>query len=171
MIGAIKIMSGIVEKLRESGKIILSIAVCQAAGMIGSYFTRPAIPNWYATLAKPSFTPPDWVFAPAWIMLYILMGISFYLVWRRGWTDYQVKKALIIFLIQLGLNAFWSVAFFGLRSPLAGMIVIVALWVAILQTMIGFSRLSRGAVLLLVPYICWVSFAAWLNFSILRLNS
>jgi len=151
-------------------KLIISIAICQLAGFFGSLFTRPNIPTWYASLNKPNFTPPNWVFSPVWITLFVLMGISAFLVWNKG-LDYKgVKKALTIFLVQLILNTLWSLAFFGLKSPLFGFLVIVILWVAILFTIINFFKVMKIAGFLLIPYILWVSFAAALNFSIWRLN-
>ena len=157
-------------KLKYAYKLIISIVVCQCAGLIGSIFTTPAIPTWYATLEKPPFTPPNWLFAPAWIILYLLMGISASLVWKSGLVNRQNRIALIIFLIQLILNALWSVAFFGLESPLSGIVVIVLLWVAILITMLKFFPISNPAGFLLIPYIGWVTFAAILNVSIFMLN-
>ena len=158
------------KKLKGIFKLIISIFVCQCAGLIGSIFSMTAIPTWYATLEKPPFTPPNWLFAPAWITLYLLMGISAFIIWRRGLESRQIKVALIIFLIQLALNALWSVAFFGFQSPLYGIIVIVALWIAILFTILLFIKLSTTAGALLVPYILWVSFATALNLSIWVLN-
>jgi benzodiazapine receptor len=151
-------------------KLVLSIIVCQLAGVVGSVFTTPAIPNWYAALKKPPFTPPNWLFSPVWITLFAVMGLSAFLVWRKGWDEEGVKTALGIFVIQLILNALWSVMFFGLRSPLTGLVEIVFLWIAILVTVLYFQRISTTAGILLVPYILWVSFAAVLNFSIWRLN-
>ena len=152
-------------------KLVLSIIICLGAGFIGSIFTTPAIPTWYATLKRPPFAPPNWLFAPVWTTLFVLMGISAFLVWRRGLNDPQVKIALGIFIVQLILNALWSVMFFGLRSPLAGLIDIAILWIAILLTILNFFKISTAAGLLLIPYILWVSFAAVLNFSIWRLNT
>lgn len=157
-------------KLVEIVKLLLSLIVCQLAGVVGSVFTTPAIPAWYATLKKPAFTPPNWLFSPVWITLFALMGLSAFLVWRKGLDQEGVKTAVSIFVIQLVLNALWSVMFFGLRSPLAGLVEIVFLWVAILVTILYFWRISIPAGILLVPYILWVSFAAVLNFSIWRLN-
>ena len=157
-------------KLTDIVKLITSIIACQCAGLIGSLFTTPAIPTWYAALQKPPFTPPNWLFAPAWITLYLLMGISAFIIWRRGLDNRLVKQALIVFLIQLVLNALWSVAFFGLESPLYGVIVITALWVAILITIVKFFKVSPVAAVLMLPYILWVTFAATLNVSILLLN-
>ena len=151
-------------------KLITSIIVCQLAGVVGSIFTTPAIPTWYATLRKPSFTPPNWVFSPVWISLFVLMGIAAFLVWNKGLSDQRVKTALGIFALQLILNVLWSAMFFGLRSPLAGLIEIAVLWVAILLTILYFFRVSEAAGILLIPYFLWVSFAAFLNFSIWRLN-
>jgi benzodiazapine receptor len=157
-------------KAVEIGKLVISIGICQMAGVIGSVFTTPSIPTWYATLKKPSFTPPGWLFAPAWITLFFLMGISAFLVWRKGLNNRQVKIALTVFAVQLILNALWSVAFFGFQSPLAGLMVISVLWIAILLTIIKFLKVSRPAGLLLLPYILWVSFAALLNTLIFTIN-
>ena len=129
-------------RLRYVFKLLISIVACQCAGLIGSVFTTPAIPTWYAALEKPAFTPPNWLFAPAWVTLYLLMGISASLVWRRGLEDTRIRTALITFLVQLVLNALWSVVFFGLESPLYGVIVIVILWIAIVLTIVKFFRIS-----------------------------
>lgn len=160
-----------IERRKYIFKLIVSIIACQLAGVIGSAFTTPAIPTWYAALVKPPFTPPSWLFAPAWITLYVLMGISASLVWRVGLDQKRVRTALILFLVQLVLNALWSVAFFGLQSPLGGIIVIVLLWAAILLTILKFFRISTAAGALLVPYIAWVTFAATLNAYIYVLNA
>jgi tryptophan-rich sensory protein len=157
-------------KPRNIANLVISIIACQGAGIIGSVFTTPAIPTWYASLEKPIFTPPSWLFAPAWITLYLLMGIAAFLVWRLGVHRRDVKIALVVFLVQLVLNTLWSVAFFGMQSPLYGMVVIALLWMAILATIVLFARLSKAAAWLLVPYILWVSFAAALNVSIWLLN-
>jgi len=158
------------QRAQDIIKLVVSIIACQLAGLIGSVFTTPAIPTWYAALQKPAFTPPNWLFAPAWLTLYLLMAIAAFLIWRRGLAQKEVKTALLIFAIQLILNALWSVAFFGLKSPLAGIIVIALLWVAILLTILRFFRLSAAAGALLLPYILWVSFAAALNIAIWQLN-
>ena len=157
-------------KPRDIWKLVVSIIACLAAGAIGSIFTRQAIPTWYATLEKPAFNPPNWLFAPVWTLLYIMMGIAAFLVWRRGLENRQVRIALIVFLVQLVLNALWSVAFFGLESPLCGLVVIAALWLAILVTVLKFYRISRVASVLMWPYLLWVTFAAVLNSSIWLLN-
>ena len=157
-------------KLGDILRLIISIVACQCAGVIGSIFTSTEIPTWYETLQKPFFTPPNWLFAPAWITLYLLMGISAFFVWRQGLINRSVKLALLVFLLQLILNVLWSVVFFGLHSPLCGVIVIVALWITILFTILRFFPISTLAGALLLPYIGWVSFAAALNISILVLN-
>jgi benzodiazapine receptor len=151
-------------------KVIVSIVVCQLAGIIGALATSASIQTWYVTLNKPFFTPPNWLFAPVWLTLYTLMGISLFLIWRQGVHDRPVQIALALFGVQLLLNAFWSIAFFGLRSPLAGLSVILALWIAIAATILKFLPLSKPAGLLLVPYILWVSIAAALNVAIVLLN-
>lgn len=150
-------------------KLAASIILCQLAGFLGSLFTTPAIPTWYATLKKPSFTPPNWIFSPVWISLFVLMGISLFLVWRRQGHP-RFKTALTFFFVQLILNIFWSVAFFGLRSPLLGLIDIVFLWIAILLTIQNFLKVSKIAGVLLLPYLLWVSFAVLLNFFLRVLN-
>jgi tryptophan-rich sensory protein len=157
-------------KITNILKLVASIILCQLAGFIGSLATVPAIPTWYESLKRPSFNPPNWIFGPVWTGLYTLMGISLFIVWQKR-ADYpQVKPALGFFFIQLILNALWSVAFFGLRSPLLGLIDIVLLWIAILLTIKSFFKILKTAALLLLPYILWVSFAVLLNFSLWILN-
>ena len=151
-------------------RLAISIGVCLAVGFIGSIFTSASIPTWYAALEKPSFNPPNWLFGPVWTALYILMGISAFLVWRVGLGEPNVRIALIIFIIQLILNTFWSLAFFGLRSSIAGLIVIIILWIAILLTILSSAKVSITAGILLIPYILWVSFASILNATIYVLN-
>ncbi len=151
-------------------KAIFAILLCLTAGGIGSAFTTPAIPGWYATLAKPSFSPPNWIFAPAWTLLYILMGLAAALVWQKGLQNPQVRTALVAFLVQLILNMVWSVLFFGLRSPLYGLVDILFLWTMILVTIARFSKVSTPAAALLIPYILWVTFATGLNLGIFLLN-
>lgn len=151
-------------------KLIASIVICQLAGVVGSFFTRVSVGTWYTVLQKPPFTPPDWLFAPVWTLLYLLMGISLFLVWRRGITGAAARTAVILFGLQLALNVLWSAFFFGLRDIFLGFAVIVVLWAAILLTIAAFRQVSRTAAYLLIPYLLWVSFAAVLNFSILRLN-
>ncbi len=151
-------------------RLVSAIVVCQLAGIIGSVFTISSIPTWYAELEKPFFAPPNWLFGPVWLALYTLMGVSLYLVWSRGIDNSSVRTALSFFGVQLVLNALWSVLFFGLRSPLLGLVEIVALWIAIVANIVLFYRISRAAALLLIPYIAWVTIAAALNGFIWSLN-
>lgn len=151
-------------------RILVFIIVCELAGVIGSVFTRPSIPGWYAALAKPPFNPPNWVFAPVWTLLYVLMGLSAYLVYERGPRRHEVRTALAVFAGQLLLNALWSIVFFGAHMIFGAAVLIVILWGMILASIWFFSRISRAAAYLLVPYILWVSFAAVLNISLYVLN-
>ena len=152
-------------------RLIGSIAACHGAGGIGSIFTTPKIATWYAGLIKPDFAPPNAVFMPVWLTLYTLMGIAIYLVWRKGLDSEGVKTAFVLFWIQLGLNAIWSVVFFGQESIIGGAIIIIALWVVLLVTIIKFFKVSRVAGGLLIPYIAWISIASALNTWILVLNT
>jgi benzodiazapine receptor len=149
-------------------KLILSIVICQIAGVLGSIFTSPNIQGWYVGLNKPWFTPPNWLFGPVWISLYTLIGISLYLVWQKGLL--KDRMALGIFVVQLGLNALWSFLFFGLRSPLLGLVGIIPLWIFIALNIWAFWRIEKKAGYMLVPYICWVSIATALNYYVLVLN-
>ncbi len=157
-------------KTKDLVKLVVSLVVCQTAGALGSLFTAPSIATWYTSLKKPFFTPPNWVFAPVWLTLFVLMGIAVFLVWRKGFENPQPKRALMVFSAQLILNVSWSGVFFGLQSPLSGLVVIIILWVAILVTILSFLKVSRPAGLLLVPYIVWVSAATALNASIVIMN-
>ena len=148
-------------------KLISSVLICQSAGIIGSFFTVSSVSTWYVTLHKPFFNPPAWVFGPVWITLYLLMGISLYLIWN---SKKKSKPAMVFFSVQLVLNSLWSILFFGLQNPLFAGIEIIILWIAILLTIVSFYKISRTAAYLLIPYILWVSFAAVLNFSIIYLN-
>ena len=150
--------------------LLFFILIVEAAGIIGSLFTTPSIPTWYASLAKPAFNPPSWVFAPVWTLLFLLMGVAVFLVWRKGINNRQARVALYVFAGQLVLNILWSVLFFGLHSPLAAFCEVVVLWLAICWTIISFNRVSKAAAWLLMPYIFWVSFATLLNFSLMILN-
>jgi benzodiazapine receptor len=151
-------------------RITIFILVCELAGVIGSFFTSPSIPGWYAGLAKPPFNPPNWVFAPVWTILYALMGLSAYLVYEKGPARSEVRKALAVFGGQLVLNAFWSIVFFGEHLILGAAVVIVILWAMILASIWLFSKISRTAAYLLIPYILWGSFATVLNISLYVLN-
>jgi tryptophan-rich sensory protein len=151
-------------------KLVASIAIALAAGALGNLFTASAIPTWYAALNKPSFNPPSWLFAPVWGILYILMGVSLYLIWKRGTKTKKVRDAIYVFGVQLFLNAIWSPIFFGAKSIFFALIVIILMWVYIIRTIGAFIRVDRTAGYLLYPYLVWVSFATILNFSIWILN-
>lgn len=155
--------------LKNIVMLLAFILVSMLAGAFGSYFTFQSIPVWYAGLEKPDFAPPNWVFGPVWTALYIMMGIAAYLVAEKGITKTS-KIALGVFGFQLALNGIWSFAFFGLMSPLLGLVVIVLLWFAIAETIILFAPIRKAAAWLLVPYMLWVTFASVLNFYILMLN-
>jgi tryptophan-rich sensory protein len=156
--------------MRRAGGIIVAIVACELAGIIGSVFTTPSIPGWYAGIAKPSFNPPNWIFGPVWTLLYALMGLAAYLVYEKGLKRPEVKKALAVFAAQLLLNALWSIVFFGAHMILGAAVVIVLLWAMILATILLFTKISKTAAYLLVPYILWVTFAAVLNVSFYVLN-
>lgn len=151
-------------------KLVSAIALCEFVGVLGSFFTFPAIGTWYANLAKPFFTPPNWVFGPIWILLYALMGIALFLVWRKKPEKSLSRKADGIFALQLLLNAAWSILFFGLHLLLVSFIEIVLLWLSILATILVFRKISTTAAWLLVPYLAWVSVAAALNLAVWLLN-
>lgn len=158
-------------------KLIVAIVVSELAGFIGSVFTTPSIASWYTGIVKPALNPPAWVFGPVWTILYALMGISLFLVWNHLYlirTNKRIvviwKLGLVLFFVQLTLNALWSIIFFGLHSPGGALVDIILLWLAIVWTMIAFYKISRSAAYLLVPYILWVSFAMYLNYSIWALN-
>ena len=169
-------------KLNDFFKLVTAIAVSEAAGVIGSVFTTPAIAGWYAGIVKPALNPPAWVFGPVWTTLFALMGIAAFLIWREydkltlsgveglASRKKQITIAFGIFLGQLVLNTLWSIIFFGLHSPGGALVEIVFLWLAILATIIAFAKISKPAAWLLVPYILWVSFAMYLNYVIWTLN-
>lgn len=157
-------------KFNNLFKLALAIIVSELAGIIGSIFTAPSIPTWYVGIVKPSLNPPAWIFAPVWTTLFALMGIAAFLIWKKGLRRKEVKIALSIFVGQLALNTLWSIIFFGLHNPGAALIEIVFLWLAILVTIITFRRISKAAAWILLPYIIWVSFAAYLNLMIWMLN-
>jgi translocator protein len=147
-------------------KLIISITIPLLAGFVGSYFTMPAIAGWYSGLIKPELNPPNWIFAPVWTTLYILMGISLFLIWREGKHYLEMS----VFGAQILLNTTWSIFFFGIQRLDVALMNIVLLWIMIILTMILFSRISKIAMYLLVPYILWVSFAGYLNLTIWILN-
>jgi len=139
-----------------------------AGSAIGSLVTLPNIPVWYAQLVKPSFTPPNWLFGPAWTTLYVLMAYACYRILRQ--RSGRKTWPIVAFMIQIALNAGWSIAFFGGHSPIAGLLIIIPLWLTILWTCVLFWRRDSLAGALFVPYLAWVSFATALNFEVWRLN-
>lgn len=152
-------------------KILTVVVTCLVVGYFSGMVTRSAIITWYPTLVKPSFNPPNWIFAPVWSTLYIMIGIAAGLVWDRIESNATlVKKALVIFAIQLALNALWSYLFFGLHNPMLAGIEIVLLWLMILETYTQFYKINKIAGYLFLPYLAWVSFAMVLNASIWWLN-
>jgi translocator protein len=151
-------------------KLAASILMSLGAGAIGSVATVTGINSWYAELIKPSFNPPNWIFGPVWTTLYIVMGVALYLIWQQGLGKSFVKNSFILFVVQLVLNAAWSIAFFGMQNTGLALLVIALLWVSILILIIRFYKINKLASYLLIPYILWVSFASVLNFSIWQLN-
>lgn len=156
-------------KIKYPWKLFASIIITLSAGFLGSFFTGPAVKTWYLLINRPSWNPPAWLFAPVWTTLFILMGVSLYLVWSQK-MNAKTRLALNIFTVQLILNIFWSVIFFGMGNFWLAFAEIVVLWIFILLTIIYFRRINKTAGWLLVPYILWVSFASFLNFTIASLN-
>jgi len=152
-------------------KLIVAIIVPQAVGIISGLLTASGTREWYQTLTKPVLNPPTWVFGPVWTLLYLMMGVAAFLVWKKGLEGPGVKTAMLLFLVQLVLNGVWPFLFFGMRAPGIAFAEILILWAAIGATLIAFGSQSKLAGALLVPYIAWVSFAAALNFKLWRLNS
>lgn len=156
--------------MKKAIGVVVSVTICELAGIVGSVFTTPSIPGWYAGLAKPSFNPPNWIFGPVWTALYAMMGVAAYLIYEKGLKRKEVKRALAVFAAQLLLNALWSIVFFGAHMILAAAVVIVLLWAGILASILLFRPISKAAAWLLLPYILWVSFATALNVSLYFLN-
>jgi tryptophan-rich sensory protein len=149
--------------------LLAFVILCFAAAAVGALLTASSVAGWYQTLAKPGWTPPDWVFGPVWSMLYLLMAIAAWLVWRRAvWS--VSRAALTLFGVQLVLNVAWSGCFFGLQRPGLAFIELLVLLGAIVATMASFRRISRLAAVLMLPYLSWSTFAVVLNFGIWRLN-
>lgn len=151
-------------------RISIAVAICLFVGFLSGFATQSSISDWYVTLNKPSFNPPNWIFAPVWTVLYVLMGVAAGIVWNKGFHHKWVKTALYHFIFQLIFNAAWSITFFGLRSPAYAILVIIVLMVLIILTIKWFRIVNRTAALLLIPYLLWVSFASILNYSIWQLN-
>jgi len=147
-------------------KFIISIAIPLLAGFIGSLFTSPSIKsNWYEILAKPALVPPNWIFPVVWTILFILMGLAFYLVWLKP-EHPKFRQAYLLFALQLILNVGWSIIFFYLQKPSWALLEIIPLWIAILYTLLTFKKINRWAGWLILPYLLWVTFATYLNYGI-----
>lgn len=157
--------------MRKYTRISTLVVTCVAAGYLAGVATQSGVNTWFPTLIKPSFNPPGWIFAPVWTTLYIMMGVAGGLVWSRIEAQPEVvKKALLFFGIQLGLNILWSFLFFGLKNPLLALIEIILLWLMIYETYVQFKKIDKIAGYLFIPYLAWVSFATILNASIWWLN-
>lgn len=152
-------------------RIIYCVGICLAVGYLSSITTQSSINTWYPTLIKPSFNPPNWLFAPVWTLLFIMMGIAAGMIWNHLENQKElVKKALLFFTVQLLLNALWSYLFFGLNNVLLALIEIILLWLIIYETFLIFNKIDKKAGYLLIPYLIWVAFATILNGSIFYLN-
>ena len=151
-------------------KLLISVIIPQLVAASGAYFTITGVGSWYIQINKPDWNPPSWVFGPVWTMLYILMGVSFFLIWKSGASSNLKKTAVFFWIAQLVANFFWSFIFFGQHEIGLAFFEILLLWVLILFTIFCFAKISKLAAWLLVPYISWVSFAAILNYTIWELN-
>jgi len=152
--------------MNNAAKLIIAVAAPVVIGGLSGFATARGVSTWYPTLVKPSFNPPAWVFGPVWTVLYIMMGVAAYLLWRQGINVVGVRVALAVFVIQLALNALWSILFFGMHSPGWALFEIVVLWFAIGVTIRLFWNVVPAAGALLLPYLAWVSFATVLNASL-----
>lgn len=154
--------------------LVVSIAICFAAAGLGSALTNPGLEPWYASIAKPWFNPPNWIFGPVWTLLFLAMAVSLWRLWRVSspHQDHMVMRlrALALFALQLALNVAWSGAFFYLQSPLLGLVVIALFLLSLLACFTIFRHVDRIAAWLFVPYIAWVAFASVLNMAIVALN-
>ena len=157
--------------MQKNIRIAAIVLTCLAVGYFSSLITRENIPTWYVTLKKPIFNPPNWVFAPVWTILYIMMGIAAGRVWNKVDNDLQnVKKGMYFFIVQLALNALWSYLFFGIHNLFLSLIEIILLWLMIYETMVQFKKVDKLASKLLIPYLVWVSYATILTASVWYLN-
>lgn len=156
--------------MKSLGRLVLCLLLCLGIGLLESAVTRPEIATWYAALAKPSWTPPPFVFPIAWTILYVLMAVSLWRLWDRAAPSAARRSAITWFLIQLALNAAWSPVFFGWHATRAALVVIVALFFAIVMTIIAASRADRPASWLLAPYLAWIAYATTLNAGVVAMN-
>jgi len=157
-------------KKKDLIKLLISIFAVAAAGAIGSVITSSSVATWYLSLPKPSFNPPSWVFGPVWTVLFLLMAIAAYLIWKKGWKRPEVRVALSLYSVQLVLNVLWTVLFFGYHNLAAAYVEVIILWFAIFLTIEFFRGISKAAAWLLLPYLLWVAFAAFLNFSLWNIS-
>ena len=151
-------------------RLVIAVGLCLGVGAVGSIATTPKIPTWYAGLAKPSWTPPDAAFPIAWTTLYVLMAVALWRLWQLHAPSPARRNALLLFFVQLSLNAIWSPVFFGMEAIGLALAVILVLWVAIAATIVACARIDRIAAWLLAPYLAWVSYAISLNAGIFALN-
>lgn len=149
---------------------VLSFVIVFAAAGIGNLATMPSIPTWYATLNKPFFNPPNWIFGPVWTLLYTLLAISFWRILRQPSDHPQRSRAIIAFAAQMILNPLWSITFFYFHAPIAGLCVVILLEISVIYMIIAFARVDRTASVIQWPYVAWVAFAALLNAAIVVLN-
>jgi translocator protein len=156
--------------MKNAPKIILFIIICELVGIIGAYFSGPVLGGWYVSLAKSPLNPPTEYFGPIWTILYAFMGYAAFLIWNTASKKKEVRSALVLFADLLILNLLWSVIFFGIGKPFAAFVEILALWIVSLLTVLAFFKVSHKAAYFLIPFLVWVSFAAYLNYSIVILN-
>lgn len=150
--------------------ITIAVSICLLIGFLSGFATQSSIYDWYPTLNKPSFNPPNWIFAPVWTVLYIMMGVAAGIVWAKGFHHIWVKTALYHFGFQLLFNALWSIMFFGFKNPFWALLTILSLLILLLATIKWFKVVSKTAAYLLIPYFLWVCFAALLNYKIWEMN-
>ena len=156
--------------MKDPVKLVISVLLCEAAGLLATPFIIDSVLTWYPALKQPPFTPPDYVFGPVWTVLYLMMAFSLYLVWSKSLKAKYLKPALFIFYLQLFFNFLWSFLFFTFRMPHLALIDIIFLLTALILTILKFRPISVVAAWLLVPYLIWVSFATYLNLGIILLN-
>ena len=156
---------------KSLSKILIAVAICLAVGFLSSYATQGSIETWYAALKKPTFNPPNWVFAPVWTVLYVLMGIAAGIVWSKGLQHKLVKNSLLYFAIQLALNGLWTIVFFGFKNIVGALVVIALLLLMIFLTYLRFKVVDKKEAYLLITFIVWVCFATVLHFAVGLLNT
>ena len=150
-------------------KLVISSGATELAGLVGSVFTAPSVSLWYASLQKPYFAPPNWLFSPVWTVLFVLLGLSLFLIWRHGWRHREVKQAIILYIVQLSLTITWSIIFFGLESPGWAALLVVFLWFSVFGSIASGLRVSKAAAYLLIPHVLWLAYAVYFNIALLLL--